>query len=187
MNPTQALSEAGAKLAQTSEHFKQELAKIRTGRAHPGMLDGVSVEVYGQMMSLKAVATIAAPEAQLLQITPFDPTNLQAISDAIRTNESLGLNPADDGRVVRIQIPPLTSETRAAMVKILNQKLEDSLVAARQIRHDALRLAQAAEKSKDIGRDELVRFEKQIDELLAKQKSDAEALAKAKEQEIMTV
>jgi ribosome recycling factor len=187
MNPNQLLDEVKAKLAAASDHFKQEASKIRTGRAHPGMLDGISVEVYGQAMPLKAAASIAAPEAQLLQITPFDPGNLQAISDAIRDNKSLGLNPADDGRVVRIQIPPLTEETRQQMVKILHQKVEDTMISARQARHDGLRRAEQAEKSKDIGRDDLDRLEKQIDEQLARQKAEIEALAKAKEQEILTV
>jgi len=145
------------------------------------------VEDYGQHMPLKAVGSIAAPEAQLLQITPFDPGNLQAISDAIRNDQSLGLNPVDDGRVVRIQIPPLTTETRASMVKIIGQKLEDSLISARQARHDALHKAEAAEKAKDIGKDERERLEKQVDELLANQKTEVEGLAKAKEQEIMTL
>jgi ribosome recycling factor len=107
MNPNQAVSETKSKLAQTSEHFKEELKKIRTGRAHPAMLDGINVEVYGQVMPLKAVAGITAPEAQLLQVSPFDPSNLQAISEAIRAGE-MGFNPADDGRVIRIQIPPLS-------------------------------------------------------------------------------
>jgi len=187
MNPTQLLSEVQTKLAAGTEHFRQELGKIRTGRAHPGMLDGISVEVYGQAMPLKAAASITAPEAQLLQITPFDPNNLKAISDAIRDNQSLGLNPADDGRVVRIQIPPLTEETRQQMVKILHQKVEDAMISARQARHEALRKAEAAEKSKEIGKDELSRLEKQIDEKLAAQKSEIDNLTKAKEQEILTV
>jgi len=182
MNPTQLLSEVQAKLAAGTDHFRQEISKIRTGRAHPGMLDGISVEVYGQSMPLKAVASISAPEAQLLQITPFDPSNLKAISDAIRDNQSLGLNPADDGRVVRIQIPPLTEETRQQMVKILHQKVEESMISARQARHDALRKAEAAEKSKDIGKDDLNRLEKQIDEKLASQKSEIDSLTKTKEQ-----
>src|SRR5205809_6237346 len=101
MNPNQTLGEVKSKLSAASGHFKEELKKIRTGRAHPGMLDGISVEVYGQQMPLKAVAGIIAPEAQLLQISPFDPSNLSPISEAIR-NSSLGLNPADDGRVIRI-------------------------------------------------------------------------------------
>jgi ribosome recycling factor len=187
MSPNQLLSEVNSKLDAATEHLKQEMAKIRTGRAHPGMLDGVMVEAYGQQMPLKAVASITAPEAQLLQITPFDPNNLQAISEAISKDESLGLNPADDGRVVRIQIPPLTEETRQQMVKILHQKLEDSLIAARNARHEALRQAEQAERDKDIGKDERFHLEKQLDELVAKQKAEAENLTKAKEQEILTV
>jgi ribosome recycling factor len=150
-------------------------------------LDGISVEVYGQAMPLKALASISAPEAQLLQITPFDPSNLKAISEAIRENQSLGLNPADDGRVVRIQIPPLTEETRQQMVKILHQKVEDTMIAARNARHEAIRKAEAAEKSKDIGKDERFHLEKQIDEQLAHQKTEVDNLAKTKEQEILTV
>jgi ribosome recycling factor len=187
MNPSQLLAEVKTKLAAAGEHFKQEAAKIRTGRAHPGMLDGISVEVYGQAMPLKAVASIAAPEAQLLQVTPFDPANLQAISDAIRNNQSLGLNPADDGRVVRIQIPPLTEETRQQMVKVLHQKVEESMISARGARHEALRKAEAAEKAKELGRDELNRLEKQIDELVASQKTEIDILAKTKEQEILKI
>ncbi|HET7827342.1 MAG TPA: ribosome-recycling factor [Candidatus Saccharimonadales bacterium] len=184
MDTNQLTQEVKTKLSAATEHFRGELAKIRTGRAHPGMLDGVTVEAYGQPMPLKAVASIAAPEAQLLQITPFDPANLSAISDAIRDNQSLGLNPADDGRVVRIQIPPLTEETRQQMVKIVHQKLEEAMIAARNARHDALR---RADESKDFSKDERFRLEKQIDDLLAAQKTNAEGLAKAKETEILTI
>jgi ribosome recycling factor len=187
MSPNQIQDEVKTKLSQSTEHFKQEIGKIRTGRAHPGMLDAVMVEVYGQAMPLKAVAGISAPEPQLLQISPFDPNNLKAISEAIRNNESLGLNPADDGRVVRIQIPPLTEETRQQMVKVLHQKVEDAMISARQARHDGLRKAEAAEKAKDIGRDELERLEKQVDSLLADQKSQLEELTHIKEKEITTV
>lgn len=187
MNPNQALEETETKLGRVSDHFKQEIGKIRTGRAHPGMLDGISVDVYGQAMPLKAVASIVAPEAQLLQITPFDPGNLQAISDAIRDNQSLGLNPADDGRVVRIQIPPLTTETRMQMTKVLGQKVEEAMIAARQVRHDAFHRGEQAEKDKAISKDDRLRFEKQIDELLAKQKAEIDTTAKTKEREIMTV
>ncbi len=187
MNPNQLVEETKGKLNQANEHFQKELAKIRTGRAHPSMLDGIMVEVYGQTMPLKAAASIAAPEAQLLQITPFDPGNLQAISEAIRNNQDLGLNPADDGRVVRVQIPPLTTETRASMVKVLNQKVEDCMIAMRQIRHEAFHKGEQAEKDKQMSKDERLRLEKQIDEVLGRQKADIDALAKTKEQEIMTV
>jgi ribosome recycling factor len=187
MDKNRLITDTKSKLDSATEHFRQEIGKIRTGRAHPGMLDSVIVEAYGQSMPLKAVASIATPEPQLLQVTPFDPSNLQAISDAISNDQSLGLNPADDGRVVRIQIPPLTEETRQQMVKVLNQKLEDCMIAGRNARHDAMRAAEQAEKDKDIGKDERFSLEKQVDDLLAKQKVDAESLAKAKEQEILTV
>jgi len=187
MSPNQLLDGVRGKLGAATDHFKNELGKIRTGRAHPGMLDSVTVEAYGQSMPLKALASITTPEPQLLQVTPFDPANLQAISDAISKDESLGLNPADDGRVVRIQIPPLTEETRQAMVKVVHQKLEDCMIAGRNARHEAMRAADQAEKDKDIGKDERFSLEKQIDDLLAKQKAEAETLAKTKEQEILTV
>lgn len=187
MNPSQILDETKKKIDAASAHLSEELKKLRTGRAHPGMLDSVNVEVYGQSMPLKAAANIIAPEAQLLQITPFDPSNLQAIAEAIRNDQSLGLTPTDDGRVVRISLPPMTSENRQAMVKVLGQKVEDCFVSVRQTRHEAFHKAEQAEKAKEIGKDELERFKKQVDELVAKQKGEVENLARSKETEIMTV
>jgi ribosome recycling factor len=187
MDRDQIPQEVKSKLASATEHFRQEIGKIRTGRAHPGMLDNVMVEAYGQKMPLKAVGSITVPEPQQLQITPFDPNNLKSISEAISNDQSLGLNPADDGRAVRIQIPPLTEETRQQMVKVLHQKLEDAMIAARNARHEAIRKLEQAQKDKLVGKDERFQIEKQIDDLLAGQKTDAEGLAKAKEQEILTV
>jgi ribosome recycling factor len=187
MNPNQVISEAKTKLDHALEHFKEELKKLRTGRAHPGMLDNITVEAYGQKMPLKSVGSIATPEPQLLQVTPFDPSNLQAIANAIRDDQSLGLTPTDDGRVVRISIPPLTTETRAAMVKLIGQKVEECMISSRQARHDAIKRAEQAEKSKEIGKDERFHLEKQIDDLLAKQKNEVDALAAAKEKELMTI
>jgi len=187
MDTNRLLGETKTKLAQATAHFKEELGKLRTGRAHPGMLDGIKVEIYGQEMPLKGVAGISAPEAQLLQISPFDPNNLQAITEAIRADQSLGLNPTDDGRVVRIQIPPLTTENRASMVKVVGQKVEDCLITARQIRHEVFHQGEQAEKDHSISKDDRLRFEKQVDELLAKQKAEIDYLANAKEQEIITI
>ena len=187
MNPNQSVNETKSKLDHASEHFKEELKKLRTGRAHPGMLDNIAVEVYGQKMPLKAVGNITAPEAQLLQITPFDPNNLQAISNAIRDDASLGLSPTDDGRVVRINIPHLTTETRANMIKNIGQKVEECMITSRQVRHDAFHKGDQAEKNKEISKDERIRFEKQVDELLSKQKTEVDSLAAAKEKELMTI
>src|SRR5581483_9987726 len=180
MTPSQIEAEVKTKLDHASNHFKEELSKLRTGRAHPSILDSVMVEAYGQQMPLKAVASITAPEAQLLQITPFDASNLQAISNAIRDDESLGLTPADDGRVVRINLPPMTAENRQAMVKVLHQKMEDAMIAARNARHEGLHKAEQAEKDKTISRDDLERLKKQLDDLMAKQKNEIESMAQNK-------
>lgn len=187
MNPSLVIDQAKAKFTQALEHFKDEIKKVRTGRAHPGMLDGITIEAYGTPRPLIQVATVSAPEAQLLQIAPFDANNLQAISTAIRENPSLGLNPMDDGRVVRIPVPPLTEERRRELVKVLNGKTEDCMITLRNIRHDALSAIERAKKEKTIGEDDAKRYQKQIDEAMNKAKSDADTLAKTKETEILTV
>ena len=119
------------------ERFKNEMKKVRTGRAHPDMLSGVKVEVYGQYMPLNQVANITAADATLLVITPFDPSNIQAIASAIRADQSLGLNPADDGRIIRVPIPALTEERRKEIVKNASAKVEEAKVAIRNAREDA--------------------------------------------------
>lgn len=187
MKPSQVTEDAKIKLQAAVDHFNEEIKKLRTGRAHPSMLDGLVVVAYGTPMPINQVSNVTAPEAQLLQIMPFDPNNIQAIAEAIRNDQSLGLNPSDDGRVVRVPIPPLTTERRQQIVKQLSEKTEEAHIACRNIRHDALDDAKKAKASKDIGEDDYTRLEKQIDELMAKTKQDIESAAKLKEQEIMTV
>lgn len=187
MSSNQLIDQAKSKLNLAVEHFHDELKKVRTGLGHPSMLDGVIVEAYGTQMPLIQVGSITTPEAQLLQITPFDPGNLAAISTAIRNNQQLGLNPTDDGRVVRIQIPPLNEERRRDFVKILSGKAEDCMVSLRNIRHEALKEIDQAQKDKDIGQDEAERLQKQIDEAMNAAKNDVEAAAKAKESDIMSL
>lgn len=187
MNPNQIVSDATTKFQDAVAHFQDELKKLRTGRAHPGMLDGVMVTAYGTQMPLIQVGNVTTPEGQLLQITPFDPNNIQAITSAIRDNPSLGLNPSDDGRVVRIPIPPLTEDRRRDLVKTLGGKAEDCMVRLRNVRHDAIKGIDQAKKDKTIGEDEANRLEKHVDEAMAKSKAEAEAAAKSKESEIMTV
>jgi ribosome recycling factor len=151
------------------------------------MLEGVIVEAYGSQMPLNQTATISAPESQLLQITPFDPNNLQAIANAIRSNQTLGLNPTDDGRVVRVPIPPLTEERRRDLAKQIGEKVEDALISMRNARHDALKSADSAKKDKSMSEDDVKRVEKQIDDLMAQQKQAVDKLAKDKEQELLTI
>lgn len=187
MNPNQIVDDAKKKFANAVEHFKEELKKIRTGRAHASMLDSVMVEAYGTEMPLNQTATVSAPEAQLLQITPFDPNNIQAISAAIRNSPSLGLNPSDDGRIVRVPIPPLTEERRREIAKQLGGKVEDTNITLRNVRRDAFDVIATAKKDKQIGEDDAKRLEKQVDDAMSAIRSDIDTIAKAKETEIMTV
>lgn len=187
MTPDQVVREAETKFKKAHERYQVDISKIRTGRAHPGMLDGVMVEAYGSAMPLNQVSTVTAPDAQLLQITPFDPGNLQAIVTAIRDNQSLGLNPSDDGRVVRVPIPSLTEERRRDIVKTLNTKTEDAMIALRGVRHDAMDTIAKAKKDKSISEDDAKRYSTQVDDSMAKQKAEVENSAKQKETEIMTV
>lgn len=187
MNPSQIIEQTKVKFQQAAEHFADELKKLRTGRANAGMLDGIMVEAYGTQMPLNQTGTISVPEAQLLQITPFDPTNLQAIVGAIRDNPSLGLNPMDNGRVVRVPIPALNEERRREITKQLGEKVENSLVSLRNVRHEALRDIDQAKKDKVVGEDDADRLEKQIDTALNLTKNFIESSARSKETEIMTV
>ncbi len=187
MNPSTVVSEAATKFQAAVAHYQEEIKKVRTGRAHASMLDGVMVSAYGVQMPLNQVANVTAPEAQLIQITPFDPNNIQAIASAIRDNPSLGLNPSDDGRVVRVPIPALNEERRREYVKVLSGKTEDAMVAMRNLRRDAMDAIDKAKKDKMIGEDDAKRLEKQVDDAMAKAKGEVEAAAKAKEAEIMTV
>jgi ribosome recycling factor len=175
------------KMKQAVAHFGDELKKVRTGRASASMLDGVMVTAYGSPMPLNQVANVTAPEAQLIQITPFDPNNIQAIASAIRDNPTLGLNPSDDGRVVRVPIPALTEERRREYVKNLGGKSEDAMVALRSVRHDAMDAISAAKKDKQVGEDDAKRLEKQVEDAMNRAKADIDGAAKAKEAEIMTI
>lgn len=187
MSPNQIIDDTSKKFKVAAEHFQDELKRLRTGRASAAMLDGIMVEAYGTPMPLNQVATVTAPEAQLIQITPFDPSNLQAIATAIRNNQSLGFNPTDDGRVVRVPVPPLNEERRRDLAKQVSQRQEDCLVRFRNARHDALDAIDKLKKDKQIGEDDAKRLQKQIDDTMNTERVAIEQIAKAKETEIMTV
>ncbi len=187
MEPSQIVEETKKRLNACVDRLQDELKKLRTGRAHAGMLDGVMVEAYGSPMPLNQVANVSAPEATLLQITPFDPNNLEAISAAIRDNQSLGLNPSDDGRIVRVPIPPLTEERRKEISKQVGAKLEDAMIAMRGVRHDAMKSVEDAKKDKEVSEDQAKSITDSVEKEMANAKTKAEELAKTKEKEIMTV
>lgn len=168
-------------------YLESELKKIRAGRANSSMLDGVRVEVYGTSMPLNQVASISTPEPQLLQITPFDISNLQAISAGIRSDQNLSLNPMDDGHVVRVQLPPLTTERREQLARQLGEKAEEAKVSLRNIRHEAQKTAKAQLKDKSMSEDDYKRMEKQLDDHVNEFQAQIDKQIAAKEQEIMSV
>lgn len=183
----EVISQLTVDLEKARTHFDEECKKLRTGRAHPSMVEDVIAEAYGTPMPLKQLATITTPEAQLIQISPFDPSTIAAITQAIRSNESLGFNPVDDGRVVRIQVPSLTEERRKQIVKQLGEKLEEAFIGMRKARHSALDVIGQAKKDKSLGEDDAKRLEKQVDDAVNATKASLEQASKAKEQEILKV
>ena len=187
MDINQQIEATRKKLENAVGYFNEEIKKLRTGRDHPSMLDGVVVEAYGTQMPLNQLSNITTPEPQLIQVSPFDPNNIAAISDAIRNNQSLGMNPSDDGRVVRIPVPTLTTERRQEIVKQLGAKAEECFITTRNIRHEVLDSGKKAKNNKEITEDDYSSLEKKIDELMTWAKKEVETHAKAKEQEIMTV
>ncbi|UTX51195.1 ribosome recycling factor [Candidatus Saccharibacteria bacterium TM7i] len=168
-------------------HYEDELKKVRTGRAHPSMLDSIKVEVYGQLMPLNQVANVMAPEPQMLTVTPFDPSSLQAISAAIRADQGLGLNPSDDGRLVRVPIPALTEERRKQIVKQTSEKVEEAKIALRNVRQDAFKEIKRMKDAKELSEDDQKRSEKGIDDLISSYNNKIDEIFKAKEKEILTI
>lgn len=163
--------------------FQDEMKKVRTGRAHPDMLSGVKVEAYGQFMPLNQVANVTISDATMLLVTPFDPANIAAISSAIRADEALGLNPSDDGRVIRVPIPPLTEERRKEIVKTASEKVEAAKVSIRNVREDARKGIKEAKLPEDATK----RAEKEIDDLTKEYTDKVDAAFKEKEAEIMKI
>ncbi|NCQ54334.1 ribosome recycling factor [Candidatus Saccharibacteria bacterium CG11_big_fil_rev_8_21_14_0_20_41_19] len=168
-------------------HFSEELKKVRTGRAHPGQLEGIKVEVYGTLVPINQAANITAPEAQMLQVTPFDPGNITAISAAIRNDQSLGFNPSDDGRVIRVPVPALTEERRKLLVKQASEKVEETRIALRNIRQDALKDAKRKKENKELSEDDVKRVEKLIDGIMTNLNAKIDETFRIKEKDVLTI
>jgi ribosome recycling factor len=168
------------------DDFRKAMAATRTGRASVHMLDSVTVDYYGFQMPLNQIAQVHASEAQLLTVQPFDPTSLPAIEKAIRTAE-LGLNPMNDGKIIRVPVPPLTEERRKDMVKHLNKVLEEHRTAVRNIRRDGNDAIKKAMKDKKITEDDEKRAMEEIQKLTDDEIRKMEALNKNKEKELMEV
>jgi ribosome recycling factor len=179
-------SQLKTRMDKAVEDFRREMAATRTGRASVRMLDGVTVELYGAQMQLNQVATVHAPEAQLITVQPYDPSGLGAIEKAIRTAD-LGLNPMNDGKLIRVPVPPLTEERRRDMVKHLHKVLEEHRTAVRNIRRDGNDAIKKAMKDKKITEDEEKRALDEIQKLTDDEIKKMEDMSKAKEKEVMEI
>jgi ribosome recycling factor len=175
-----------SRMEKAVDDFRKALVATRTGRASVHMLDGVNVEAYGSQMPLNQVATVHTPEPQLITVQPFDPTQLSSIEKAIRGAE-LGLNPMNDGKIIRVPIPPLTEERRREMVKHLHKVLEDHRTAIRNIRRDGNDATKKALKDKKITEDEEKRSTAEIQKLTDDEIKKMEDMCKAKEKEVMEI
>lgn len=180
------LDQTKAKMVAAIEHFKNELKNIRTGRANPGMVENVVVEVYGSPMRLKDIASISTPESRSLLITPFDAQNTNAIGKSIE-KANLGFMPIVDGNVVRIKIPPMTEELREKMVKLCEEQKEKGKVVIRGIRRDANETVRKQKANGDLSEDIMKKLEKSIQEFTDTYCKEADEIAKKKEKEISTI
>jgi len=171
------------KLDGALSHFDDEMKKIRTGRAHTDMLSTIKAEVYGTPTPLNQIANVSVTDASLLTVTPYDPNNLSAIISAIRDDKSLGLNPADDGRIIRIPVPPLTEERRKDIAKIANIKAEEAKVTTRGIRED-IRKGLLSDK---LPEDAEKRGLERIDDITKEFSRKVDAALSTKQKEIMTL
>lgn len=179
-------SQLKARMDKAVDDFRKALVGTRTGRASVHMLDSVHVDYYGSQMPLNQIAQVHAPEPQLITVQPFDPTSLSVIEKAIRTAE-LGLNPMNDGKIIRVPVPPLTEERRKEMVKHLHKVLEDHRTAVRNIRRDGNEATKKALKDKKITEDEEKRATQEIQKLTDDEIKKMEEMCKAKEKEVMEI
>lgn len=180
------LDQTKAKMIAALEHYKNDLKNIRTGRANPGMVEHVMVEVYGSPMRLKDIASISVPESRQLLITPFDPQNAGAIGKAIE-KANLGFMPIVDANAVRIKIPPMTEELRKKMAKICHDEREKAKISIRNIRRDANEAVRKEKTDGVIVEDMMKKLEKSIQELTDKYCKEADELSEKKEKEISTI
>ncbi len=183
---SQVITDMAEKMNKSLEAFKQELSKIRTGRASLSLLDGIRAEAYGSLMPLNQVATLTIPESRLIVIQPWDPQVIATIEKAILKSE-LGLTPVNDGKVIRINIPQLTEERRRELVKIVKRVAEEYRVAVRNHRRDAIDTFKQQKKDKEISEDEQFKLQdeaqKETDSFIGK----IDDVAAEKENEVMEV
>ena len=180
------LEDCRDKMGKAVAHTQADFSTVRTGRAVPALVEKLRIDYYGTDVPLQQLAGIQVPEARLLVITPYDKTSLKAIEKAIQ-NSDLGINPNNDGTVIRLTFPPLTEERRKEMVKVVHHKAEDGRVAIRNLRRAARKDLEALEKDGDISSDQLERAEKELEHVTHEYIAEIDRMLQHKEQELLVV
>ncbi len=180
------LKDTEARMKKAMEALHHHLDSVRTGRASPALVERINVDYYGAVTPLNQLAGISVPESRLIVIQPWDRGSMGAIEKAIMQSD-LGLNPNNDGQVIRISIPVLTEERRKQMVKIVHGTVEESKVAVRNVRRDALHQAKGLVSSKEISEDDERRATQEVEQLAKKYVDEADRIGKAKEAEVLEV
>ena len=178
------VAEASTKMDAAIEHLRGEFGTLRTGRAAPALVEKLKVEVYGSDMPLVQLAGITAPEARVLAISPYDKSNMKAIEKAIQASD-LGVNPSNDGAIIRITFPELTGERRKELVKVAKKMAEDGRIAVRNVRRHIRQELEHQEKDHEISKDELDRIEKDLEKLTHDKVAEIDKLLAAKEKELL--
>ncbi|MFO8240130.1 MAG: ribosome recycling factor [Dissulfuribacterales bacterium] len=178
------IQEAGDKMDKAIDAFERDLARIRTGRASAALLQGINVDYYGTFMPLNQVASIAVPESRLLSIQPWDINILKDIEKAILKSD-LGLNPSNDGKIIRVNVPPLTEERRKELVKVVKKMAEDCRVAIRNIRREVIEFLKNRKKAKEISEDDLFRLQDEVQKITDDHIMKIEGIISDKEKEIL--
>ena len=184
MSSEEILFDAEDRMDKATTHLKSSLAGIRTGRANPGLVDSLRVDVYGSATPIKQLASVGAPEATQIVVRPYDPSTIKEIEKAIIASD-LGFNPQSDGRLIRINIPPLSGEVRKKMVSRIKELSEEAKVSLRNVRRDANKAADQAEKDKSISEDIRDDTKNDVQELIKKYEEQVNELAKKREADVM--
>jgi len=180
------LADASDRMAKSVEATQNDFGSVRTGRANPALLDRVVVDYYGTQTPLKQLSTISAPEARLLTVQPFDKSSIKAIEKAINESD-IGLNPSNDGNVVRLVLPELTEERRRDLVKVVRNIAEEGRIKIRNVRRDVMQDLRELRDEGDVGADDEHRAEAELQKLTDQRIGELDAMLKAKEEEILEV
>jgi len=184
MNAAQSIKDAEARMEKALDVFRNELKGLRTGRANPGMLDGIRVEYYGSPTPIKQIANITTPDPSSIMIKPFSAEDLKEVEKAIRSSD-LGLAPNNDGKVIRLTVPPMSGDQRKKMVQHIKKQGEESKVACRNIRRDANKVIETDEKDGNISEDDRDKAKEKVQGLLKSYEGKVDELADKKGKEVM--